>query len=274
MFEHYAAIADDDLDIIEVVLAFAALAHEGISLERYRVHFQVMGEQVEARFQDLLEAGSQDDAGTRLAALHDVIVLDKEYRSIVEVDADPMVYTDMIEVVERRAGLPVMLAVIFVAVGRSLGWALEVLDIGGVFVCRLEHDGQRLMFDPGDGCRLLQAHDLREMLKAGQGEEAELSADYFEPVANRDWMLAVQSLMMRHMIRMEDYEGALARVQAMQFFAPEAHRLLLDAGVLYARTRQREAAMFALEHYIAKEDDPRLRHEALSLLNDLRDMSD
>jgi regulator of sirC expression with transglutaminase-like and TPR domain len=71
-------------------------------------------------------------------------------------------------------------------------------------------------------------------------------------------------------IEVEDYAGALKTVEGMRMIDAGEYRLLLDAGVLYARTGQPKSAIDALEEYIKKAPKDRDRHEAAMLLQELK----
>jgi regulator of sirC expression with transglutaminase-like and TPR domain len=57
----------------------------------------------------------------------------------------------------------------------------------------------------------------------------------------------------------------------MRLLAPQDTRLMLDAGVLYSRTGQRQAAIDILERYIREISDPQDRYDAEVLLRHLRE---
>lgn len=279
ILEHYAHSDDGDIDLVAVALAFSGMEREGVSFQRYENHFVKLANLVRARHQDFLNAGGTDDAGTRLAALRDVIVLDHGYEGtavsapdILAEDYDPSLGVDLMSVIDERRGEGIALTLIYAAVAKRAGWELYGLNVAGHFLGRIDCAGQRLVFDPADGCHLLQAHDLRNIVKAAKGDDAELSNDYFEAISKREWLLSLKNRIKFYQIRIEDYETALSTVQAMRSFSPDDARLLLDAGVLYARMGQIDTAIFTLEHYVSKTGDERGRHEAMLLLNDLRDI--
>lgn len=273
IFSYYSDVADDDVDLVRALLDFSSLWHDGVSLQSYSHHMEMLARETEKRFQVLVDAGGEDRAGTRLAALHDTIMLENGYAAVAtQEDFDPLIHADLVEVIKARRGAAIVVCAIFAGVGRLLGWQVGGLDLAGYFIGRIDCGGERLMFDLAQGCRLLQAHDLRHILKGRLGDSAELSSLFYEPINARSWVLRAQNLIKLHQIRIEDYHAALKTVEAMRVFAPAEYRLLFDAGVLYARTYQREPAIFALEHYIEKAPDRRSRQEATFLLQEIKDI--
>lgn len=261
---------DGAIDLAKTALYMAALDQPGLSLDRYETHIHRLVEEVRERHDALLQAGAKDEAQTRLAALKHIIADKHEYSGDTE-NYDDLQNASLIRVIDRRRGMPIALAILYIQIGRLLGWAVYGLNLPGHFVCRIDQDGQRLIFDPFNRCEILQAPELRQLVKKTLGPQAELSVDYYEPADNRTILVRLQNNIKLRLIEAEDYEGALKAVQAMRAIDPEEYRLLLDAGVLYARTNRLQDAIKTLESYIAKAPGDRDRREAAALLDQLRD---
>lgn len=260
---------DDELSLVDVALLLSSLTHPGISSERYRHHIHKMGEEVGWRYHELVAAGADDSNETRLAALKHILADQYGYRGDDET-YDHIQNADLIDVIERRKGLPITLSILYIAVARAQGWDVAGINFPGHFLVRLDQDGQRLIFDPFDRCAVLNAPELRALLKKTMGAQAELSASYFAPVSNRQIIIRLQNNIKIRQIESEDYEGALATVENMRALDPQEYRLLLDAGVLCARTGRAHAAMGALEDYIKRAPGDRDRYDAQVLLDHIR----
>lgn len=261
---------DEAIDLGRTAIYLAALEQPGLSLERYQSHMQRLAAEVRERHDALIAAGAQDSAETRLAALKH-IVADKYGYAGDNDNYDDLQNASLIRVIDRRRGLPISLGILYIQIGRYLGWAVHGLNVPGHFVCRIDYDAARLIFDPFNGCAALQAPDLRRLVKQSLGPEAELSSSYYEPAGNRTILVRLQNNIKLRRIEAEDYEGALSAVQAMRAIDPEEYRLLLDAGVLCARTNRLQQAIVALEGYIARAPGDRDRHEAALLLRQIQE---
>lgn len=261
---------DDSVNLGQTAIYLAALEQPGLSLDRYVTHIGRLSEDVRERHRALIDAGAKDGAETRLAALKHII--SDKYGYIGDNDTyDDVQNASLVRVIDRRRGMPIALAILCIQVGRNLGWQVHGLNMPGHFVCRMDYEGTRLIFDPFAQCALLTAPDLRRLIKQSLGPEAELSATYYEPAGNRTILIRLQNNIKMRRIEAEDYEGALSVVEAMRAIDPAEYRLLLDAGVLYARTHRLQQAIVALEDYVAKAPDPRDQHEAALLLQQIRE---
>ncbi len=268
--EKVGRLDDRDIDLGLAALALCVPSHAGISVDRYIHHLEKLISEVADRFAALLKEGADEVVETQLAALKHVLSDQYEYQGDVE-RYDDLQNASLISVIDRAKGLPITLCVLCIYAARGQGWDIAGLNIPGHFLCRIERDGQRLMFDPFDGCQIVEAQDLRIIVKRSLGEEAELSSEYYEAASNRDILMRLQNNIKFRQIEVEDYSGGLETVKLMQKIDPDEYRLLLDAGVLYARTDQPSAAIDSLVGYIEKAPNSRDRMEAELLLQQLND---
>ena len=265
-------LPDEQVDLAVTAVALAAPEAKGFSVDRYLNHLKKLGKDVTGRYAALVEAGSPDDCAVRLAALKHVLCDQHVYTGDFE-DSNPD-NASLVRTIDRGKGVPICLAVLYVYAARAQGWEVAGLDVPGLFICRIENGGQRIMFDPSDHCRVLEAADLRAIVKSALGNNAELSASYFEPLGNLDWLIRMQNIVKLRQIDAADYAAALGTVERMRLLDPQEFRLLLDAGVLYAKTHKTAQAIAALEDYIAKAANPRDRHDAALLLQKLKEEMD
>lgn len=261
---------DETIDLGQAALFLAALEQPGLSLNRYETHMQRLADDVRERHSALLHAGAKDNVETRLAAIKHILVDKYDYTGDNDT-YDDLQNASLIRVIDRRRGMPIALGILCIQIGRALGWPVHGLNLPGHFVCRLDHDSGRVIFDPFNKCAILLAPDLRQLVKKSLGPQAELSATYYEPAPNRTILIRLQNNIKLRRIEAEDYEGALRVVEAMRAIDPVEYRLLLDAGVLYARTNRLQNAIEVLEAYVAKAPGDRDRHEAALLLQQLRE---
>ena len=267
--EYIGTLPDEKINLGNAALVLATLSHEGISIDRYTHHLDVLSNKVAERYIALMNEGADNDAPTRLLALRDVLAGEFEYTGDQET-YDDLQNASLVRVIDRAKGLPITLSILYIAVARAQGWAADGLNIPGHFLCRIEKDGVRIIFDPFEGAKEIEAHDLRAIIKRALGADAELSAEYYEAASNRDILIRLQNNIKLRQIETEDYSGALNTVQAMRLIAPQDYRLLLDEGVLLARCDQPRAAIDSLSGYIDQAPDTRNRAEAEMLLRELK----
>ena len=263
-------VDDGEIHLTDTALAIAAQESLGISIERYQIHIQKMIEEVSMRYKELLVEGASDDAKTKLAALKHVIHNTHGYEGDSE-NYDDLQNVNLIRVIERRKGMPVAISLLYIHVGLAQNWDVAALNFPAHVVCRIDDSGERILFDPFHQCKILQAPDLRNLLKTLVSPQAELIAEYYEVASKRELLTRLQNNIKLRQIEMEEYSEAVKTIETMRRIDPAEYRLLLDAGVLYARTNQALAAVDALERYIELTPSTSDRQEALMLLQQIRE---
>jgi regulator of sirC expression with transglutaminase-like and TPR domain len=257
-------LPDDGIDLFDAALLISALDHPGRSIERYTLHKQRM---VDACTKTYNDQGALS-AWAQLDALREIIFTQEEYAGDQE-NYDRLDNADLMSVVDRRRGLPITLAIIYMSVARDAGWLVEALSFPAHVFLRIEHAGERIIFDPFDGAKVMEAHSLREKLKELVGGQAELSADYYDAMTPRDILARLQNNIKTRLISGEDFEGALQRIDVMRLILPDDPRLVFEAGVMHARVGQRRRAVTLLSSYVDMAVSQDERESALLLLEEL-----
>lgn len=262
-------LKDDQINLAKAALLLGAVDSGAPSIDKYENHIIRLCDETAQRYALLLKEGADDDAATQLAALKHVMVDLHDYCGDID-NYDDLQNVNLLRVIDRRKGMPVAIALLYIHIGLSQGWHIEALNFPAHVVCRIEKDGQRILFDPFHQCKTLQAADLRQLLKTLVSSDAELASSYYEASTRRDILIRLQNNIKLRQIEDEEYEGAVKTIERMRLIDPEEYRLLFDAGVLYARTNQGIAAISALEKYIDRAPQSE-RQEALYLLIQIRE---
>ncbi len=254
---------DDRFDLAEAALALAALDLPQTPLDPYRDHLQALAENVAAACP--AGVGLED----RCATLRDVIHVRHGY------EGDSATYDDiqnanLMQVIDRRKGLPVALGILYVHAARRHGWDIVGLSFPGHFLLRLGCDGERAIIDPFHHGRICDAGDMRDLLKVMQGADAELTPAHYRPVSDREVLLRLQNNVKLRLVQMKETARAAAVVENMLLFAPELHALWREAGMIHAVAGNLRHAIAAFETYLERETSAAGRHEIAAYLRRLR----
>jgi regulator of sirC expression with transglutaminase-like and TPR domain len=262
-------IPDDDVPVFDTAIHLAALDHPGISIDRYLHYGRTLSPRVRERLHDLRAAGADDDARTHLAALK-FVLYDTDGFVGDTATYDDVQNADLMRVIDRRMGLPITLAILYMHAAQGAGLSCAGLNFPGHFLVRLDHAGQMIIFDPFSACAVMGAPELRALIKRVNGNSAELQADYYTPLSNRGILTRLQNNLKLRLITNEDYSGALRVVERMRIIDPTEYRLLFDAGILYAKLGHPQVAITALKDFL-DHLPPRhpLRPDAQDLLAEL-----
>ncbi len=256
--------------LAETALLIAAIDQPGIHLDRYQNHLTKMAETLHNKItQRAVLSDAHDELMARVELLNEVIR--GEFKYIGDEDGyDNLDNTSLIQVIERRRGIPVALGILYLHVARAVGWEIDGLNFPGHFLVRLGYQGQREIIDPFYEGQVMDAACLRALVKNMLGKGAELNYDYYTPMNNRSILLRLCNNRKTRLIAGEDFKSAMKTVETMLLIAPNNVRLRFDAGVLSARLDQRQEAINHLEHYIENIGDPMAVSEASALLISLK----
>lgn len=185
-------------------------------------------------------------------------------------DYEDLKNANMLDVLERKKGLPVALGILYIILAKSQGWDIEGLSFPGHFIVRLTHEGQRELIDPFNGGRILNASDLRQIIKAVMGQDQELSASYYDSVSSRELLLRLQNNIKMRYVRDEMYESALEQIEIMMLIAPDEEKLLFDAGILHYQLDNYSQAVDLLEQYKKRTPNAKEKQEASVLIYEIQ----
>lgn len=251
------------LPIAEAALVLASYERQRVDFARYREHLQLIARDI-AR-----HPAAAGDLAERARALNEIILLKNGY-SGDELTYDDLQNANLMRVIDRRKGLPVVLGILFIDAARSQGWEAAGLAFPGHFLIRLSAEADRLILDPFHNGQICGATELRELLKAVVGADSELTPEYYAPVSDRDVLLRLQNNLKSRLIQQQRYERAVKIVETMLMLAPDLVDSWREAGMLHRQLGNIRAAAAAFEQYVVRAPDSRARHQAAAILQQLR----
>ena len=178
-------------------------------------------------------------------------------------------------VLERRRGLPILLAVVYLEVGRRAGVHCEGVSFPGHFLVATRGHEPRFFIDPYGGGAVLRIDQLLAQLARLLERPVvamEDAAEYLEPCTNRALLVRMNGNLKASFLRRRDDMGALRAVDRMLILAPTWVGLYRDRALLLARLERTSEAIAPLERYLEampKADDAGDLHAFLEQLRQL-----
>ena len=235
---------ENDIDIAETALLLAACDRPELSLGAHRDHLELLCGAV----REATGRASRCDARELAELVGGVISGLYGYRGDAETYDDPR-NANLMEVIDRRKGLPVALGIIWLHVAARLDLDLAGLNFPGHFVLRLRTEGGgprgAAIVDPFNGGTVLTSADLLSMIRQVEGPEATLSPEAYAEVSARDILLRLQNNILMRAVRANDFERARDVVTRMIWIAPQRAGLLFELGRLEVHDGRMGAAVDA-----------------------------
>lgn len=165
--DHLGLIDDEDIALDEAALVLASLDQPDVDIASCHALLDAM----EARLD--VVGGDADTSMARADALAAVLAGEFGFAGDAATYDDPA-NADLIRVLDRRRGLPVSLAILWVATARRLGWPADVLDVPGHVLVLVGAEEEPAIVDPFAGGVRVDAERLAHLVAAGgaQGRSA------------------------------------------------------------------------------------------------------
>ena len=262
--ERFAELAtgdDREIDLGEAALQIAREARPDLDVSAYLADL------------DSLADGAREFVGDA-DGLEAVVRLNSylfEHEHFVGNDSD---YYDvknsfLDQVLERRRGIPITLAVVYLEVARRIGLNVCGVNFPGHFLLRTTGEPP-VLIDPFYGS-VLTREDCEERLQQALGESAQLAPEHFEPAAARQILARMLSNLKQIYIQQNGFEDALACCDRILLLMPEAPLELRDRGLIYAQLECFGPAVADLERFVELAGDRRLAAPTLKMLDRLRE---
>lgn len=178
------------------------------------------------------------------------------------------------DVLERRVGIPISLAVVYCDVASRLGLRARGVSFPGHFLVRLEPaPGGRpetpVYVDPFFGGRTLDDGRLHELLRKVAAEGDTLRPEYLEPATPRAILLRMLMNLRGIYLSRGDLARAMLVVDRIATLNPASPGAIRDRGLLSARLGAAQAAISDLSRFLElvpdAEDKDELREKISSL---------
>lgn len=248
-FAHLAGLPDERIDLAEAALWIAAEEYPGLDVQ----HFVSRLAQLAARAHAKLER--VDGTAARIAGLSDFLYRDEGFAGNRDdyYDARNSFLND---VLERRLGIPITLAIVYTWVAQRIGLPARGVGFPGHFLVRVAQPDE-ILIDPFTGGVVTRA-ECAERLRAAAGEdELELDPALLEPTPTRQILARMLRNLKQVWLAREEWQRALGCAERILLLAPDTPVELRDRGLLYARLECFAAAEADLRRFLLlAPDDP------------------
>jgi regulator of sirC expression with transglutaminase-like and TPR domain len=268
--QQIAQQADEQIDVGEAALLFAALDLPSSDVSFYRDHVAAIAEAV-GDYAAQKEFGDNPSPEQMAEALTETLVSHFHYMGDDET-YDDLDNANLMRVIDRRRGLPVALGILYLAAARAQNWAVSGLNFPGHFLIRIEsRDGRRIIVDPFHQGRIMTPRDLRDLLKVVAGSGVELDANHYRTVTNRDVLIRLQNNVKTRRLDKGLITDAVDAVENMLLLVPQSASLWREAGVLHMRAGHLKKAIESFERFVSLSQDGPDRAKITKVVSELRE---
>jgi regulator of sirC expression with transglutaminase-like and TPR domain len=241
-FRQYAAQPDDRLELLTGALLIARDAYPSLDFDAQEQKLDDLAAPLRRRNVDELPAALQ------ARAIGDHLFIRNGFRgnSSDYYDARNSFLND---VIERKTGIPITLAVLFVEVARRAGVRARGVGFPGHFLARVDDDQGSVIVDPFAGGATLSRRDLNELLKRVAGK-MKFHEDMLAPTPNRHIVARMLMNLRGVYAARGDYPRLLLTLDRLIDLMPDVTDELRDHGYLCAKLGAPGAAIEHLQRYL------------------------
>jgi len=241
----WARSGDDDA-LVRGSLVLASIEHGDIDAAPILDTLAAMGHEASRRL--ALVEGAED----RIAALNDYLFEDLGFHGNEAHYDDPR-NSFINDVLVRRAGIPISLAVLYMDVGRRAGLRLEGVNFPGHFLVRAPAAGPHrpdLLLDVFHGGAILRESDCQRLLERHAGGEVVLTAEALATADTRQTLIRMATNLKRLYVRSRSFPQALDVTHLLVALDEHATVELRDRGLLAYQLKRFPEALRDLEQYL------------------------
>jgi len=235
-----------------VSLAIARVEYPSLDPAPYLAQLDRMGREARAR------VGGDAGPADAVRALNEYLYDESGFGGNRERYDDPR-NSFLNDVLDRRTGIPIALAIVYLEVARRAGLTVAGVNFPGHFLLRsagahavdLAGDSNGpLIIDPFHGGALLSEMDCRQLLRQHIGDEAAFDRSLLEPATRRDIVVRMLVNLKRLYVRMRSFPQARFISHLLLTVDPSAVSELRDRGLLAYHLEDFAAALRDLEEYL------------------------
>jgi regulator of sirC expression with transglutaminase-like and TPR domain len=245
-FARLVARPEPEIDLAAGALCIAADGRPELDPDATLEVIEGLAERVRLR----LDLG--DPADFALARLHDVLYREAGFRAPTAAEYRDPRNSLLDEVVARRVGLPISLAIVELEVGWRVGLPVHGIGLPGHFIVG---GPGGVLIDPADSGCFLTRDDCQALIRRSLGEGVLFHAGMLRPAGRR----AILARMLRNLrsvyLTRREWASALGVVELLAVVEPTDPDHGRDRGLLLGRMGRFTDAIASLDRYLDERPD-------------------
>ena len=240
------ALNKPSINIPRAALGFArSIAYPKLDVPAYLARLDALADAARPYVQD---AGSLTE---RTDALSTFLFDKMQYRGNHTNYYDP--YNSFLNcVLDRKLGIPITLAVIYVSIAQRVGMRAYGISLPGHFIAGVYENGSEVLLDPFDAGRRLTAADCARLVRDGTGFKGPFQQKWLSPSTPTDVVARMLTNLCNAYIQMEDWNSAIPVIQHLLIVQPDAEHHLRNLGYVYLYDGSLRLSADLLEQYLRR----------------------
>jgi len=256
-------VDDEKIDLVRGALTIARTEYPELNIESYVERVDELALQAEARVTEI------GDASETISAINYVLFQQAGLQGNRDDYYDPR-NSFLNDVLDRCLGIPITLALIYMEVGRRLGFPLFGVGMPGHFLLKnYDIDGSETLIDCFNGGDILDAQDCQRRLDEIYSGQMTLRPEFLFAVSRRQMLTRILNNLKTVYLTARNFKKVLPLVDLVLVIYPRSPEDVKQRALLRYSLGQAKAAAEDLEEYLKMSpeasDSDEIRQTALSI---------
>jgi regulator of sirC expression with transglutaminase-like and TPR domain len=256
-------VGDENVDLVRSALTIARTEYPDLDIEPYVARIDELARRAAARISDT------GDAAQTIAALSHTLFDEAGLRGNREDYYDPR-NSFLNDVLDRGLGIPITLALIYMEVGRRLGFPLFGVGMPGHFLLKhYDIDGRETLVDCFNGGDILSPQDCQRRLDEIYSGQMTLRPEFLFAVSRRQILTRILNNLKTVHLSTRNFRKVLSLVDLLLVIYPRSPEDVKQRALLRHSLGLTAGAVEDLEQYLKMSPDAsdadEIRQTALSL---------
>ena len=256
-------IDDERIDLLRAALTFARIEDSQLDIEHYVGRVDELAARVAGQIQE------PDDPGQIIGALNHVLFQEEMFRGNT-VDYYSPRNSFLHDVLDRRLGIPITLALVYMEVARRVSFQLFGVGMPGHFLLKhYDVDGHSILIDAFERGSIITEEDCRQKLDSIYSGQLALQPEFLLPVTRRQMLTRMLNNLRSVYLSQRDFRRAVQIVDLILVIYPRSPEDMKQRAVLRYNLNDYRGALSDFDEYVKMSPDAsdaeEIRQTALSL---------
>lgn len=242
-FRQLALAPEHEIDLAEASLVIALEEVPSLAVASYLSMVDRWGEAVRERL-----AGSTD-VERILEGVNRLLFQEEGFHGEGELEYDPR-HAFINEVLDRHAGLPLALSILYIEVSRRAGLAVSGVSLPGRFLVKVSGPFGEILVDPFDEGRVLTRAECQAIMDQVFGGAVRLREHHLRSCSSREILMRLLAYLKSAHLSRQNLEGAVAAIDRLLILDERDGWEIRDRGLLAMELHRYGEAIDFLRRYL------------------------
>jgi regulator of sirC expression with transglutaminase-like and TPR domain len=242
-------IEDERIDLVRAALTIAQTEYPHLDANSYCKRIEDLAGRVKRLIPDV------GDPSESILALNRVLFEEEGFRGNQQDYYDPH-NSFLNDVLDRKRGIPITLAVVYMEVARRVGFPLVGVGMPGHFLLKhYDAEGREILIDPFNRGGILTAKECQRRLDEIYGGQMPLQPQFLMAVSRRQVLVRMLNNLRSVYLSVRNFRKALPIVDLILAIYPRSPEDVKQRALLRWSVGQTRGALADLEAYLKMSPD-------------------